>query len=112
MKRLRAMPWLLLATAALLACSAPAPAPEGRALCPEPKHYTAKEEKRAAAELLALPPDSVIAAMIADYGRERAELRGCRGERRASQTERRGSRPAMFRQFGKVRIAEAQRHVL
>ena len=79
MKRLRAMPWLLLATAA---CSAPTPAPEGRALCPEPRHYTAIEEKRAAAELLALPPDSVIAIMIADYARERAELRACRGERR------------------------------
>jgi hypothetical protein len=76
------MPWLLLATAALLACSAPTLTPEGRALCPEPKHYTAKAEKRAAAELLALPPDSIIAVMIADYARERAELRACRGERR------------------------------
>ena len=31
-----------------------------------------------AAELLALPPDNLIAVMIADYRRERAELRACR----------------------------------
>ena len=47
-------------------------------LCPEPKRYTAEEEERAAAELLALPPESILAEMITDYARERAELGACR----------------------------------
>ena len=64
----------------LAACSIAAMAPNV-SVCPEPKHYSAHEEKRAAAELIALPTDSIIAAMIVDYGRERAELRACRGER-------------------------------
>jgi hypothetical protein len=37
-----------------------------------------------AAELLALPPDNLIAVMIADYRRERAELRACRVSPRSS----------------------------
>lgn len=57
------------------ACS---PLPPAATLCPEPKTYTADEQTRAARELLALPPSSVLAAMIIDYGRERAALRACR----------------------------------
>lgn len=69
---------LLLAIAAFAAaCSSFAGTPSAR-LCPEPKTYTADEEARAAHELLALPPDSALAVMIIDYGRERAVLRVCR----------------------------------
>jgi len=81
MRRPRAISGISLVLAALAACARPVPSPEGRALCPEPRRYTAEEESRAAAELLRLPPDALIAVMIADYGRERAELRACRGER-------------------------------
>jgi|GEM_PF-3128018 hypothetical protein len=70
-------PWEIpaLALAAVVAaCSGAAPA----SLCPEPKAYTADEDSRAASELLTLPKGSVLAEMILDYGRERAELRACR----------------------------------
>jgi len=70
---------VLLTPVGLVACSIATMAPSV-SLCPEPKHYSADEEKRAAAELIALPPDSIIATMIVDYARERAELRACRGE--------------------------------
>ena len=52
--------------------------PPAPSLCPEPKPYTAAEEARAARELVALPAGAMLAQMIADYGRERAELRACR----------------------------------
>jgi hypothetical protein len=71
------IPALALAAIAAASCSSltvlPAPS-----LCPEPKPYAAAEEARAARELLALPADAMLAEMIADYGRERAELRACR----------------------------------
>ena len=70
----------LVLVAGIAACALVGPPPSSRdaALCPEPKHYTTEQEKRAAAELLALAPDSVLGAMITDYARERAELRACR----------------------------------
>ena len=39
--------------------------------------YTSDFEKATALELAALPPGSHVARMVADYGRERAELRAC-----------------------------------
>ena len=75
------LPWEIpaLAFAAIVAAScsslAVLPAPS---LCPAPKAYTAAEEARAARELVALPAGAMLAQMIADYGRERAELRACR----------------------------------
>ena len=80
MRRLLRTAWVWLVALSLAACALPASAPAGRALCPEPKRYTPAEETRAAAELFSLPSDSVIAAMITDYARERAELRACRDE--------------------------------
>jgi hypothetical protein len=74
------IPWEVptLALAALAAaCSSLAVSPAA-SLCPEPKPYTADEESRAARELLTLPAGSILAEMIIDYGRERAELRACR----------------------------------
>lgn len=73
------IPWEIpaLAFAALTAaCSATAPSAAN--LCPTPRTYTPDEQSRAARELTALPAGSILAEMIADYGRERAELRACR----------------------------------
>lgn len=72
-------PWeiLVLAPAALAAACSVA-TPSAATLCPEPKTYTADEQSRAARELMDLPATSILAEMIADYGRERAELRACR----------------------------------
>lgn len=79
MPTLAAWRWriLAIALALLAACSTP-PAVPSASVCPEPKPYTSAEERRAAAELLALPSESIVAVMITDYGRERAELRACR----------------------------------
>ena len=71
------IPALALAAIAAASCASLA-VPSMPSLCPEPKPYTAAEEARAAQDLLALPADSMLAEMIADYGRERAELRACR----------------------------------
>ncbi len=67
-----------LALAALAAACSSFSGVSSVGLCPEPKIYTADAEVRAGRELLALPRDSVLAAMIIDYGRERAALRACR----------------------------------
>ena len=74
------LPWEIpaLALAALAAACSTLTVPPATSLCPEPKSYTVDEEARAARELLALPAGSVLAEMITDYGRERAELRACR----------------------------------
>lgn len=73
------IPWEILALAlAALAAGCSVTTPSEANLCPEPKTYTADEEGRAARELLALPAASILAEMIADYGRERAALRACR----------------------------------
>lgn len=74
------LPWEIptLALAALAAACASLASPPAAILCPQPKTYTADEETHAARELLALPADSMLAEMIIDYGRERAELRACR----------------------------------
>lgn len=73
------IPWEILAlalAASAAACSVTTPSTAN--LCPAPKTYTADEQSRAARELLALPAASILAEMIADYGRERAELNACR----------------------------------
>jgi hypothetical protein len=72
------IPALALSVAVAAASCAGAPVISGANDCPEPKQYTADEEARAARELLVLPVGSVLAEMITDYGRERAELRACR----------------------------------
>jgi hypothetical protein len=74
------LPWEIpaLALAALAAACSSLTLPPAPSLCPEPKAYTVDEESGAARELLALPASSILAEMITDYGRERAELRACR----------------------------------
>ena len=71
------IPALALAVAAAASCSS-LTVPPAPGLCPEPKPYAADEEARAARELLTLSAGSILAEMITDYGRERAELRACR----------------------------------
>jgi len=74
------LPWEIpaLALAALAAACSSLTAPRAASLCPEPKSYTIDEEARAARELPTLPAGSILAEMITDYGRERAELHACR----------------------------------
>lgn len=56
------------------ACAVPAPVVTA---CPPIKPYTTEQQQQAAGELLRLPPDSMVGAMIIDYGAERARLRAC-----------------------------------
>ena len=48
-------------------------------LCPALVPYPAEVQQRAADELGALPPDSVLARLIDDYGELRARIRGACG---------------------------------
>jgi hypothetical protein len=48
-------------------------------LCPVLVPYPAEVQLRAADELAALPPDSVLARLIEDYGELRARIRGACG---------------------------------
>jgi hypothetical protein len=66
------LPLLLLLTA----CSNPAAVAQN--VCPPIKPYSTEEQQQAAAELLKLPPGSMVGQMIVDYGSERARLRACR----------------------------------
>ena len=52
-------------------CAAPPPI----TACPTPVPYTAEMQARAADELASLPPDAALREMIADYIRERDQLR-------------------------------------
>ena len=45
--------------------------------CPPIVEYSPQFEAATATELAALPPGSHVARMVADYARERAELRAC-----------------------------------
>lgn len=74
--------WRLLAVDALLAalllvvagCAPP------HAACPREVEYTSEQQRQAAAELQALPRDSVIrGSFMPDYGRLRDQARACRG---------------------------------
>lgn len=49
-------------------------------VCPTLVPYSPADQARAADELVALPDQSVIARMIADYGVTRAEIRACLGQ--------------------------------
>ncbi len=52
-------------------CTTPPPV----TVCPTPVVYIAEMQARAADELEALPADAALREMIADYIRERAQLR-------------------------------------
>ena len=45
--------------------------------CPAPVEYRREFQVKAADELDALPPDSALRGMMADYAQERARLRLC-----------------------------------
>jgi hypothetical protein len=47
--------------------------------CPALVPYPPEFQRRAAAELVALPPGSALARMIEDYGELRARIRGACG---------------------------------
>ena len=47
--------------------------------CPPVVEYPAAEQERAAAEIEAMPRDSVVVGMMADYHVLRRQVRGCRG---------------------------------
>ena len=47
--------------------------------CPPQKSYSAAFQKRAAAELEALPAGSAVAELVADYGQERKACRAIGG---------------------------------
>ena len=67
---------ILLFLLLLSACSDPAAVAQNA--CPPIKPYSTAEQQQAAAELLALPPGSMVGQMIVDYGAERGRLRACR----------------------------------
>ena len=69
-------PILLLLLLLLPACTDPAAVAQNA--CPPIKPYSTAEQQQAAAELLELPPGSMLGQMIVDYGAERARLRACR----------------------------------
>jgi hypothetical protein len=47
------------------------------AACPTLVEYSAEDQRRAAAELTALPDDSMIGRFLADYARLRDQVRAC-----------------------------------
>ena len=68
-------PWIvvcaLLIALAIVSCTTPPPV----SVCPTPVPYTAEMQARAADELDAMPADAALREMMADYLRERAQLR-------------------------------------
>lgn len=60
---------------AMVSCATPQPV----TVCPTPVPYSAEMQARAADELDALPADAALREMIADYAREREQLRKCAG---------------------------------
>ncbi len=67
---------ILLLLLMLSACTNPAEVAQNA--CPPIKPYSTEEQQQAAAELLKLPPGSMLGQMIVDYGAERGRLRACR----------------------------------
>lgn len=63
--------------AAMLSLTACAQVSSDASVCPKIVAYSKPDQVRASDELRALPPGSVLALMIEDYGRERAQLRAC-----------------------------------
>ena len=68
---------LVLASGALLlaACQPPPPAPAAVVVAPLPQQYTCAQQRQLANEYAALPTGSMLQTAIADYGRERKQLR-------------------------------------
>jgi hypothetical protein len=64
---------------ALMALVSGCAAGASKPVCPSLFTYTPEEQARAADELDALPPDSMVATLVEDYGVVRAEIRACRG---------------------------------
>ena len=67
----------LLGLALLASCATVAPAAE--VVAPMPRTYTCEQIHKAAAEHLALPPDSMLAVLVDDYRLERKQLRALHG---------------------------------
>ena len=65
---------LALATMSLTACAAVGSSP----VCPSLVTYSPAVQEQAADELDALPADSVLPGMLADYSRLRDQVRACR----------------------------------
>lgn len=74
--RRRALP--LIVPLLLSACATAGSDP--RAVCPPPVDYSADFQKRLATEIEALPAGAALERAMIDYGRERAQLRACRGK--------------------------------
>lgn len=70
---MQAIPLIALALASLTACAPVASDP----VCPRIVEYSPEAQTRAAAEIEALPPDSVLPGLIGDYASARAEIREC-----------------------------------
>jgi len=62
----------------LAACSTKASFDPGGTDCPPVKTYSKARQKDLKAELVALPPQSVIPGIIADYKVLRDQVRACR----------------------------------
>lgn len=73
LKPLRAVP--VIAALLLSGCET---ASSDSSACPTVVEYTREEQARAADELEALPVDSVLEGMLADYGVLRDQVRACR----------------------------------
>lgn len=71
---MRATALIALAAAWLSGCASTA---NFEPVCPRLVRYPAETQDRAAAEIEALPPDSVLPELIADYALVRAEIREC-----------------------------------
>lgn len=69
---MRVLAFLLTAGLLLTGC---VPASFDPAAAPMVKAYSQEQLDQAAAEIEALPPDSVLAVMVADYGVLRAQVR-------------------------------------
>ena len=69
----------LAASIALAACSPPPPVVAPIVVAPMPQVYTCTQQRALANEYAALPAASMLKTAIADYGRERDELRAVHG---------------------------------
>lgn len=66
-------------------CATVREAPLPPSVCPTPYVYSQEFEQKAAAQLKATVPDgSPVAQLVIDYGKERAALRACLGQKAPS----------------------------
>ena len=70
----------------LAGCAAPVGAPPtntvaANVVCPPVVVYTLAEQNEAATELAGLPEGGEVRTMLADYHREREELKACAGKK-------------------------------